>query len=309
MHLQGLDLNLLIALDALLTEKNVTRAGERINISQPGMSAALQKLRWHFSDPLLERVGRHMELTVRARALAEPVKEILFHIRDLTAKLEGFEPASAKRFFKISATTFCSDILATPLIRHLEKVAPSVSVQFDDLQPDTVDHLINGQIDFAITISARILTDKANLDSSLLSMPLFEDEFVLAVSKNNSLAQDSVDFDQLCELPYIETRFGSVIVGVSEQMWRQQPRQPIIRAWLPNFQLTLDTVGQTNMVAIVPSNLISINPDRYAVRALPVPFKLPAIEERLFWHQRNDGDLGYAWFRELLRSTIHEIIP
>ena len=69
MHLRGLDLNLLIALDALFTEKNVTRAAERINISQPGMSAALQKLRWHFSDPLLERVGRRMELTVRGRAL------------------------------------------------------------------------------------------------------------------------------------------------------------------------------------------------------------------------------------------------
>src|SRR3546814_2974175 len=84
MHLQGLDLNLLIALDALLTERNVTRAAERIHISQPGMSAALQKHRHHFSDQLLERIGRNMELTARGRALAEPVKSILSQVRDLS---------------------------------------------------------------------------------------------------------------------------------------------------------------------------------------------------------------------------------
>ncbi|MBO9376279.1 LysR family transcriptional regulator [Sphingomonas histidinilytica] len=304
MHLRGLDLNLLIALDALFTEKNVTRAAERINISQPGMSAALQKLRWHFSDPLLERVGRRMELTVRGRALADPVREILIKVRDLTDKPEEFDPATARRVFRIGATTFCSDILAAPLLCRIERISPNISVQFEDLATDTVHRLIDGQLDFAITISARILSDEVNLDSSLSSLDLFTDEFVLVTSRQNSRVGDTVTFDQLCELPYIETRFGNVIAGISEQMWRQQPKQPQIRAWLPNFQLTLDTVSHTDMVAIVPLHLAQLHGDRYNVRTLPVPVEMPTIEERLFWHQRNDQDPGHAWFKGLLQETV-----
>ncbi|QEH79089.1 LysR family transcriptional regulator [Sphingomonas sp. C8-2] len=304
MHLRGLDLNLLIALDALFTEKNVTRAAERINISQPGMSAALQKLRWHFSDPLLERVGRRMELTVRGRALADPVREILIKVRDLTDKPEEFDPATARRVFRICATTFCSDILAAPLLRRIEKIAPNISVLFEDLSTSTVQRLVDGQLDFAITVSARILSDEANLDSSLSSLDLFKDEFVLAVSRQNSRIGDAVTFDELCELPYIETRFGNVIASISEQMWRQQPKQPHIRAWLSNFQLTLDTVSHTDMVAIVPLQLVQLHGDRYNVRTLSVPMEMPTIEERLFWHQRNDQDPGHAWFKGLLQETV-----
>ena len=92
MHFQGVDLNLLVALDALLSEKSVTRAAERIHISQPGMSAALQKLRWHFSDQLLERVGRRLELTPLAHGLAEPLKEILFKVRQILDTEPSFNP-------------------------------------------------------------------------------------------------------------------------------------------------------------------------------------------------------------------------
>lgn len=120
MHLQRLDLNLLIALDALLTERNVTRAAERIYISQPGMSAALQKLRQHFSDPLLERIGRNMELTARGRALADPVKTILTQIRELNDQCKSFDPSQAQRVFRISATTYVSELLAVPLIARLQ---------------------------------------------------------------------------------------------------------------------------------------------------------------------------------------------
>lgn len=307
MHLQGLDLNLLIALDALLTERNVTRAAERIHISQPGMSSALYKLRQHFSDQLLERVGRTMELTPRGRTLADPVKTILAQIRELSDQSSRFDPAVARRIFRISATTYCCELLATPLISLLRETSPLVSVQFEELSADTADRILDGQIDFAITISARLLDKMQTHGEFMRSQKLFTDHFVIALSKNNPYAEDTISFDRLCEMGYIETRFGGVIAGVSEQLWRQQPKQPHICGWLPNFQLTLDTVGHTDMAAILPSLLVTLHGERCNARSLPVPFEMPILEERLYWHRRNDGDPGHRWMAQTLEQVVRAV--
>lgn len=307
MHLQRLDLNLLIALDALLTDQNVTRAAERIHISQPGMSAALQKLRQHFSDPLLERIGRNMELTTRGRALADPVKTILTQIRELNDQGKSFDPSQAQRVFRISATAYVSELLAVPLIARLQQQAPMVSVQFEELSVNTIDRILNGQLDFAITISARIL-DKIDEHSPLLrSRKLFTDQFVVALAKSHPYSKETISFDQLCEMGYIETRFDSSIIGVSELLWRQQPKQPQTRGWLPNFHLTLDTVGQTDMAAILPSLLVRLRGQRYGVRSLPVPFQMPLLEETLYSHKRNESDAGHRWMADTLEKVVEEL--
>ena len=308
MHLQGLDLNLLIALDALLTERNVTRAAERIHISQPGMSAALQKLRHHFSDQLLERIGRNMELTARGRALAEPVKSILTQVRDLGEESNRFDPGVAKRIFRISATTYCCELLAAPLIAALGEKAPLVSVQFEELAPDTAERILDGQVDFAVTISARLLDKMDSHDEHFHSEKLFTDNFVVAVAKDNPCAHDGISFDELCDMGYVETRFGGTIAGISEQLWRQQPKQPHISCWLPNFQLTLDTIGKTDMATILPELLVVLQGDRYNVRSIPVPFEMPILEERLYWHKRNDNDPGHRWMSGMLRETMRELL-
>lgn len=307
MHLQGLDLNLLIALDALLTERNVTRAAERIHISQPGMSAALQKLRHHFSDQLLERIGRKMELTARGEALAEPVKAILSQIRELGEQASAFDPALAKRVFRISATTYCCELLATPLLSRLSEIAPSVSVQFEELAPNTLDRIIDGQIDFAITISARLLDNLDSHNELLVSSKLFTDKFVVAISDRSAHASDVITFDELCGMGYLETRFGGVIEGLTEQLWRQQPKQPRVRGWLPNFQLTLEAVGRTNMATILPSLLVEQKGDLYNTKSLPVPFEMPILEERLYWHRRNGADAGHLWMAATLESVAREL--
>ena len=307
MNLEHLDLNLLIALDALLTERNVTRAAERIHISQPGMSAALQKLRVHFNDQLLERIGRSMELTSRGRGLADPVKTILSQIRDLNDQSQAFDPSQASRVFRIAATTYCCELLAPALLSLFRETAPMISLHFEELSTGTVDRLLDGQNDFAITISARLIDNLGSSNEVLASEKLFTDHFVVAVSKDNTLVGDTISFDELCELGYIETRFGGVIAGVSEQILRQQPKQPHICGWLPNFQLTLDAVGQSDMVTILPSLLIGLKGDSLNVRSLPVPFEMPILEELLFWHRRNNNDLGHRWMAQTLANVVKDV--
>jgi DNA-binding transcriptional LysR family regulator len=307
MNLEGLDLNLLIALEALLRERNVTRAAERINISQPGMSAALQKLRRHFSDPLLERVGRDMQLTARARELAEPVQSILSQVRELSERSRRFDPLSAERVFRVAATTYCCELLATALISRLRTVAPRISVQFVELAVDTADLVFDGQIDFAITISADFIKRRQADNTHLKSKELFNDEFVVAIAKDNRCVGDSLSFDELCDMNYVETRFGGTIVGISEQLWRQQRRQPRVLGWLPNFHLTLDAISQTDMATILPSLLVAQRGKRYHVRSLPVPFDMPVLEERLYWHRRNDKDPGHVWMAEAINEVVLDL--
>jgi DNA-binding transcriptional LysR family regulator len=308
MHLQGLDLNLLIALDAVLSEKNVTRAAERIHISQPGMSLALQKLRQYFDDPLLERIGRKMELTNRAQALADPVKRILRQISELSGDSRSFDPLQANRVFRFSATTYSSELLATPLLRKLRTAAPNISVHFEDLSTDTVRRISDGEIDFAITITARMIDDFESLDRFLQSKKLFLDEFVVAMASSNRHQGDTISSDQLCEMPYVETRFGGSFEGISEQVWRQQPQRPRIYGWFPNFQLTLDAVAETDMFTILPSLVVSLKGRSANIRTLPVPFDMPILDERLFWHNRNDNDPGHKWMAQLVQDVIGELM-
>lgn len=306
MHFKGLDLNLLIALDALLSEKNVTRAAERMNISQPGMSAALQKLRWHFSDQLLERVGRRLEPTALGRSLLVPVKDILRNIGELTREAKVFEPSEARRVFRVCATTFCSDLLAVAIISHLEKAAPLISIQFDDLGPDSFSRIADGNADLAISIAQQSIMDPTGQGEPLNWIDYFSDELVLVVAVANTIVGDSCTLDELCAMPYLETRFGNQLPTVGEQAWRRQRRQPRVRAWFPNFQLTLDAVAGTEMIAMVPSRLVAMHGGS-RVRILPVPFEVPPLNERIFWHPRNETDPGHRWFRTMLQFIATDI--
>jgi DNA-binding transcriptional LysR family regulator len=303
MNLRGLDLNLLVALDAMLTERNVTRAAERINISQPGMSTALAKLRHHFDDRLLERIGRDLELTAKGRALADPVKTILSQIVELNDQSDSFDPFVERRVFRVSATTYGCEIVATALLSRLREVAPSVGVEFEELSAETADRIVDGRVDFAITISARLL-DKMRIHEELMrSQTLFTDALVVAISKDSPFVGDTITADQLCDMDYVETRFGGSITGISEQFWRQQLRQPRICAWLPNFHLTIDMIGRSGMATILPALMVATHGDRCNVRAVPVPFEMPTLEERLYWHRRSEADPGHRWMRTMIEEA------
>src|SRR5215469_10428067 len=128
MNLAALDLNLLVALEALLEEAAVGRAANRLALSQPAMSHALNRLRDLLGDPLLVRVGARMQLTTRGEALRYPVKEVLARARDLLVSAD-FDPASSTRTFRLFISDYAADLLLPPLLRRLQTEAPGVSVR------------------------------------------------------------------------------------------------------------------------------------------------------------------------------------
>src|SRR6266542_2632100 len=132
--LTELDLNLLVALEALLVERNVTKAGERIGLSQPGMSAALSRLRRHFDDELLVRVGRDYELTPLAQELCGPLEELIADMERVLDQRATFDPSTATRTFKICLSDYAMLVLVHPLLERLECEASGIDVQFHPLE-------------------------------------------------------------------------------------------------------------------------------------------------------------------------------
>lgn len=157
MHLKGLNLNLLVVLDALLREKSVTKTAERLNVTQPAISAALQRLREYLEDPLLERNGRKVELTQRAKDLAVPVREILLRIESALKTTPNFDPAEDKRTFRVAMSAHMGELVGVPLVRHLIRHAPGISFQIVDLAVDSFKRVEEGDLDLCLTISERTL--------------------------------------------------------------------------------------------------------------------------------------------------------
>ena len=150
MHFNRFDLNLLVALEALLEEKNVTRAAERVCISQPAMSGSLQRLRERFNDPLLVRVGRSMELTPRAEGLLQPVQNILQEIQSTIDAEPTFDPKTARRSFTVLMSDYVSTVLVPEVVRQISKEAPGIKIQVVMLGANDHERLESGQADLII---------------------------------------------------------------------------------------------------------------------------------------------------------------
>src|SRR5581483_4040519 len=152
MQLNRFDLNLLIALDALLHEKNVTRAAERVFVSQPAMSAALQKLRDYFDDPLLVRVGRDMELTPRGLSLVEPVREALLRIQATLGTQPTFDPATVKRTFTVIVTDEAAGGVVPAALRRVAREAPGVQCHIEQVSQTSLGRIEYGDADLCLCL-------------------------------------------------------------------------------------------------------------------------------------------------------------
>ena len=302
MHFQGLNLNLLVSLDALLSEKSVTRAAERVNVTQPAMSASLQQLRDYLSDPLLQRVGRTLELTPRARELAVAVKELLLRIDTVLNADQAFDPKTAKRTFRIAMSANMAELLGVPLIRYLMDNAAGVALHVLDLATDSLRRVEEGDLDFCITLFERALSNPPHRPEILSSEHLYTDRFVLVAAKGNAVVNDELSYEAFCKLPYVELRLSGNFMSVPEVILERQPHRPPVSAWMPTPHLVLAAVSASDAVAILPSRLFELHSKNLQLRSISPPFALPTIDQKCFWHPRNDIDAGHSWLRETLKS-------
>lgn len=291
MDIRQADLGLLLALDTLLSERNVTRASERLHISQPAMSAQLARLRDLFDDPLLVQSGRTMVPTARALALQEPLHRSLLELSQLVRERLPFEPETISRAFRIIGTDYLHMLVTLPLIRRARATAPNVQFILLPFDKSAVwKQLENLEADLLV-MWKQLTPEEAK------ASPLFADHLCLIQRKAHPRGRKKPSVEEICRYPHaIIAPEAGALWGVVDDELAKLGRKRHVVASLPTFLTVPLLVGQTDLIAAIPRRLADINSDTLDSFDLPLPNM--AFEMLLSWHPRMQADPGHQWLRQ-----------
>ncbi|WP_186145275.1 LysR family transcriptional regulator [Burkholderia gladioli] len=297
MRFNKLDLNLLVALDALLSEQNISRAAEKIHLSQSATSNALSRLREYFNDDLLVQVGRKMEPTPRAEALKDAVRDILVRVDATVAAQPEFVPAQANRLFRL----FVSDYTMTTLIPHLFRLAyqQAPGIRFE-LRPQVVyPHRVleRGEADLLIIPKGYCSTEHpAEL--------LLEETYCCVVWDQSPLAKGKMTAERYMAAGHVVVQVGDGQTALEDWFMQRLGVVRRVEASTYSFVSPAHLLAGTNRIATMHRRLAE-----EAARSLPIvlrdaPVPLPTIEQAIQWHKHRTADPGHTWLRGLLKEAV-----
>lgn len=301
MRFHRLDLNLLVALDALLQERSVSLAAQRMNLSQSATSSALGRLREYFGDELLVLKGRNMVPTPRGEELAEPVRALLHQVRETITIPTPFDPLTSDRSLSIMASDFAFEVLLCPALRAFEEEAPGVTFSVLALADDVVDELLRGRADVLITIDTTISTE-------LPSAPLFVDDFVAVGWADNPALADGLTRELYETLGHVVTRFGkSRTPAFDEWAVRGQVIQRRIELIVPDFTSVGPVLVGSRRIATVHRSLARRMVAMLPLTMMEMPFQIPRIRQMVQWTPSSANDPAIAWLVGRLQHFAADI--
>jgi DNA-binding transcriptional LysR family regulator len=289
-NLASLDLNLTTALRALLEERSVTRAGRRVGLSQPAMSAALARLRHHFGDELLTRTGNSYDLTPLGAALVERTATACELLERVFTTQAHFDPATEQREFTILGVDYGFAVFGAALARFVHREAPGVRLHFRQADPQITEY--TGRI---LSVADGVLMPHGII-SGFPAVELFEDRWVCLVAHDNPGLGEGLTLDDLSRLPWaVYQRPYDAPVNRQLSMLGIDPR---VEVSVQSFQLLPALVAGTRRVALIQERLARALPAAAGVRVLPCPFDAVPVREALWWHPLHAQDAGHIWLRE-----------
>jgi DNA-binding transcriptional LysR family regulator len=294
--LNQVDLNLLVALNALLTERNVTKAAETLYIGQPAMSASLARLRRVFDDPLLVRNGRSLTLTPLAQSLLRPLQEILAGIEDVLTLRPEFDPAHDNRLFTVVGSDYVTLILLRRLLEVLDAEAPKVTVRIEPLAVGFQSRLEQGGME--------LLLLPKEVDESLDRFPhrpLFEDRWVAAVWDGHADINEPLTREVFCQVPHMAYN-PHPLPSLAESHLRQLGIERNIEVTTETFVLAPLLIRGTHLMAVVHERIARELAPLAHCRILELPFAMPAVTESMYWHPRYEDDPAHRWLRERIAA-------
>lgn len=297
MRFGRLDLNLLVALDALLTEKSVSLAADRLCLSQSATSSALGRLREYFGEELLVVKGRHMILTARAEELIEPVRAVLEQIRSTIAVAPSFDPETVDRQVRIMASDYTTQVLLAEAFAQLEKDAPNMRFEIQPMSINPIEAVERGYIDLLATIDFAVSTDHP-------SLVLFEDDYVVVGDASNPAMQGEMTRERYFELGHVTARFGRAqMPAFDEWFTRRQKQQRRIEVVAPSFLSLPGLVLGTNRIVTMHRRLAEQVVQTFPLVMRELPFAIPPIREVVQWHITNNNDRALRWVIERLEAV------
>ena len=301
MNLAGIDLNLLVAFDALYRERSVTRAGSRIGLSQPAASNALGRLRHLLDDPLFVRGAGGMVPTARARALAPEVAEILDRVGRALADRGRFDPATARRGFSLGLTDYGSTFLMPPLVRALARAAPGIDLRTRHaLGTAGLQSLDERALDLLVTVIDRV-------PARFVRQTVLEEHFVVIARRGHPGLRDGLDLGTYAALPHLLVSFSGDVRGAVDRALAGHGLKRRVAATVAHFSAAPFIVAKSDLIATLAARVAATyrTPCRLAVH--PVPLELPGYAKSLIWRRADAHDPAQAWFRQLVASIAKEI--
>jgi DNA-binding transcriptional LysR family regulator len=300
--LSRIDLNLLVALDALLAERSVTLAARRLSIGQPAMSAALGRLRRLFDDPLLVRQGAGLASTPLADSLVNPVRECLASIESIVSVRAAFQPDRDERRFTVVGSDYVLFVLMRSLFAELAVEAPGVRIHLVPAHLHQLEELRAGRADLLI-LPTEIA---AGIGARFPHQPLFTDRHVCAVGADNPDVGETISVQQFSTMPYLAYQAGAPYSLVESQLdILEIPRRTEVTT--ETFVLAPFMLAGTRLITLLYERLGRQVATQAGIRLLESPIELPPITEAMYWDPRNTEDAGHRWLRERIRAHARRI--
>ncbi len=295
-NLRRLDLNLLVTLDVLLSEHNVTRAAQRLNFSQPSVSVHLAKLRDIFSDPLLLPGPRGMRPTARAEALREPLHQALDALGRAVSPASPFDPAEARHTWRIAAADYGESAMLLPALAGLRAAAPHARLAVLQVVPSRLARQAEqGEIDLALHTSE-------DAPAGLRRRALFKERYVLVGRAGHPRLKRRPTLAQFCQLEHvIVSPDGGGFHGITDEALAAAGLTRRVVLSVPHFLFVLSVLASTDLVAMLPSRLLR---DTRALRIVEPPVDVPGFEFAMFWHERSHRDPAHQWLREQIAGSL-----
>lgn len=290
MNLSRLDLNLVIALRALLEERNVTRAGQRVGLSQPAMSAALSRLRRHFDDDLLARVGGHYELTALGQVLLDRVATAYDLLERLFASQADFDPAKESREFRLVASDYAVAVFGAELARVVHREAPGIRLRFAQTPTTVVD-----ATDTLLSTSDGLLMPHGVI-SGFPATDLYDDRWVFLVAEEHPDVGDRLTREDLARLPWVT--YQRTYDAPAVRQLGMLGIEPRVEVSVDSFQVMPLLVAGTRRIALVQARLARLCAPSAAVRVVEPPYDAVPLREALWWHPVHTHDAAHIWLRE-----------
>ncbi len=298
MDLHGIDLNLLVAFDALMAERSVTRAGTRIGRTQSAMSAALSRLRALLGDELFVRGVSGLQPTPRALDLAGPLGHALTEIQRTLAFTQVFDPQNSTLAFNIGLAEHPAFVTLPSLVERLRQAAPSVTLRvrsFND-RNDAVTMLDSGEVDLAIGVPPTLKAGRIS------TRPLFNERFVCIVRKGHHAAEGPLDLETFLALSHLlvspeNDRFGHVDAALAKLGLRRR-----LALTLPQMYAAPNLVARSELIATLMHGVVLASGRTNDLCILEPPLELETASFVMSWHRRNDEHPAQRWFRDCIAS-------
>jgi DNA-binding transcriptional LysR family regulator len=290
MNLNAIDLNLFVAFDVIYAERNLTRASEVLNITQPAVSNTLARLRMTFGDRLFVRTGNAMVPTPVAQSLIGPVRQALRQLRASVDQLKSFEPATSERIFNISLGDSAATTLMPEIVTRLRAVAPHVKVNCSQVdRREIASELASGNLDLALDIPE---LEKPDLNS----VEVLKDRFVCVLRLGHPMAKRAMTLDDYLGLQHVLVSSRRRGRGLVDLALARIGRQTDTVLRVMHFQSALHVVMGSDMAVAAPLSLAA----RYEVVRKELPFDVAPLRTMLYWHRNADHDPANAWLRKLI---------